>query len=458
MSFALTAALLVMLAGSSYLLAQRRAMASVDGRRWQLHSLPAYHGLFVALCVLLPAAIFLQLGFALKGTTRQLAIAHFHPEVFVEGESAALTLSRIEQLAEGEVFGAAPTAAERAAADFTVRFEAGQRWALTIATLLLALASGAWAYGRTDRQFRARNRSEQIVLAFLFACAIVAILTTVGIVVSLFAEALRFFAKVPPTEFFFGLTWSPAEAIRADQVGSTGAFGVIPVLAGTFLITGIAMSVAFPIGLLAAIYMVEFADARFRDAAKPVLEILAGIPTVVYGFFAAVTVAPLVRDLGAAIGVEASSQSALAAGSVMGLMIIPFISSLSDDVISAVPRKLREGAFTLGATRGETVIRVVLPAALPGLLSATVLAVSRALGETMIVVMAAGLFARLTANPFAEVTTVTVQITTVLTGDQEFESATTLSAFALALTLFVLTFVLNALALRVMEQYRERYD
>jgi phosphate transport system permease protein len=218
------------------------------------------------------------------------------------------------------------------------------------------------------------------------------------------------------------------------------------------------MGVAVPLGLLSAIYMAEFAEAPVRDVAKPVLEILAGIPTVVYGYFAAVTVAPFVRDLGWWLGFESSSQSALAAGTVMGLMIVPFISSLSDDVIAAVPQKLRDGAYTLGATHSETVIRVVLPAALPGLLSAGVLAVSRALGETMIVVMAAGLYARLTANPFEAVTTVTVQITSVLTGDQQFDSATTLSAFALALGLFGLTFVLNLVALRVMERYREQYD
>jgi phosphate transport system permease protein len=224
------------------------------------------------------------------------------------------------------------------------------------------------------------------------------------------------------------------------------------------LISTIAMMVALPIGLLSAIYMVEFADPRFRAAAKPIIEILAGIPTVVYGFFAAVTVAPLIRDIGTLAGLDVSSESALAAGGVMGIMIIPFVSSLSDDVISTVPYKLRDGAYSLGATRGETIFRVVLPAALPGLLSAVVLAVSRALGETMIVVMAAGLFANLTANPLETVTTVTVQITTVLTGDQPFDSPTTLSAFALGLTLLVVTLGMNVLGLKTMERYREKYD
>ena len=263
---------------------------------------------------------------------------------------------------------------------------------------------------------------------------------------------------VPVLDFLFGLQWSPQTALRAGQVGSSGAFGIIPLFAGTMLITIIAMIVAVPIGLLAAIYMSEYATARLRGIAKPVLEILAGIPTVVYGFFAALTVAPMIRGFGENIGLDVSSESALAAGLVMGIMIIPFISSLSDDVMNAVPQSLRDGAFALGATKSETIRQVVLPSALPGIVGSILLAVSRAIGETMIVVMAAGLAANLTLNPLEAVTTVTVQMVTLLVGDQEFDSAKTLAAFALGLVLFVVTLILNIVAIKVVQRYRERYD
>jgi len=263
---------------------------------------------------------------------------------------------------------------------------------------------------------------------------------------------------VPMSEFLFGLQWSPQTAIREDQVGSSGAFGAVPVFAGTLLITLIAMSVAAPIGLLSAIYLAEYARPRVRALVKPLLEVLAGIPTVVYGFFAALTVAPAVRGFGERIGLDIASESALAAGGVMGVMIIPFVSSLSDDVIRAVPQSLREASLGLGATPSETIRRVVFPAALPGIVGALLLAVSRAVGETMIVVMAAGLAANLTANPLEAVTTVTVQIVTLLVGDQEFDSAKTLAAFALGLALFLVTLVLNVIALEVVRRYREQYE
>jgi phosphate transport system permease protein len=271
-------------------------------------------------------------------------------------------------------------------------------------------------------------------------------------------EALRFFARVPVGEFLFGLEWSPQTALRAEQVGSSGAFGAIPLFAGTLLITLIAMAVAVPIGLLSAIYLADYASPRFRSMAKPLLEILAGIPTVVYGFFAALTVAPYFRGFGEGLGLDVSSESALAAGVVMGIMIIPFVSSLSDDVMNAVPQSLRDGSYALGATQSETIKQVVFPAALPGIVGAVLLAVSRAIGETMIVVMAAGLAANLTANPFEAVTTVTVQIVTLLVGDQEFDSAKTLAAFALGLMLFCITLCLNVVALGVVRKYREKYD
>ena len=330
--------------------------------------------------------------------------------------------------------------------------------ALFAVCLALGAAGLGWARSRIHPELRARNVVEGAFQAFLLLCSTVAVLTTVGIVFSLILEAGRFFSLVPLGEFLFGTQWSPQTALRADQVGSSGAFGAVPIFAGTALITAIAMGVAIPIGLMSAIYLADYASSSVRALVKPVLEVLAGIPTVVYGFFAALTVAPRLRDLGQAIGLDVASESALAAGVVMGIMIIPFVSSLSDDVISAVPQSLREGSYGLGATRSETIRRVVLPAALPGIVGACLLAVSRAIGETMIVVMAAGLAANLTANPFEAVTTVTVQIATLLVGDQEFDSAKTLAAFALGLVLFCVTLVLNVIALQVVRRFREKYD
>jgi len=292
----------------------------------------------------------------------------------------------------------------------------------------------------------------------LFLCSVVAVFTTIGIVLSLLFEAMRFFATISPLEFLFGLHWSPQTALREDQVGSSGAFGAVPVFAGTLLITVIAMVIAVPIGLMSAIYLAEYATPKFRSWFKPILEILAGVPTVVYGFFAALTVGPIIREIGSYLSLNVASESALAAGLVMGVMIVPFISSLSDDIIHAVPQALRDGSFAMGATKSETIIQVVLPAALPGIVGSILLAVSRAIGETMIVVMAAGLAARLTANPFEAVTTVTVQIVTLLVGDQEFDSPKTLAAFALGLVLFVVTLFLNIIALKVVRKYREKYD
>lgn len=322
----------------------------------------------------------------------------------------------------------------------------------------LALASGSTSPDRPRPTSSTRHMFERGVRFILVASSTIAILTTVGIVLSLLFEAIRFFDKVPFLEFLFGLEWSPQTALRADQVGSSGKYGAVPIFAGTLLISAIAMAVAAPVGLYSAIYLAEYADRRVRDIVKPVLEILAGIPTVVYGFFAALTIAPLIRDSGGYLGLDVASESALAAGLVMGVMIIPFVSSLSDDAITAVPQSLRDGSLALGATQSETICRVVLPAALPGLVGGLLLAVSRAIGETMIVVMAAGLAANLTANPLEAVTTVTVQIVTLLVGDQEFDSPKTLAAFALGLVLFIVTLGLNLVALMTVRRYREHYD
>ncbi|HEX2164135.1 MAG TPA: phosphate ABC transporter permease subunit PstC, partial [Thermoanaerobaculia bacterium] len=344
----------------------------------------------------------------------------------------------------------------------TLAVGAGSRLVTGAAAAVLALgvgaAGGAWAWRRVRPETPAIYRVEAAVRRLLFAASLVAILTTLGIVLSLVFEAMRFFARVPPTELLFGLHWSPQTALRAEQVGASGSFGAVPLFVGTFLVSLIAMAVAVPVGLFSAIYTAEYAAPRVRAAVKPLLEVLAGIPTVVYGFFAALTVAPAIRRWGEAVGLDVASESALAAGLVMGVMIVPFVSSLADDVISAVPRGLREASYGLGATRSETILRVVLPAALPGIVGGVMLAVSRAVGETMIVVMAAGLAANLTFNPFEAVTTVTVQIVTLLVGDQEFDSAKTLSAFALGLVLFLVTLALNVVALQVVRRYREQVE
>jgi len=332
------------------------------------------------------------------------------------------------------------------------------RVALFILALAVAAIGAALAYRHVKTDTQARPIVERILHVFLLASASIALLTTVGILFSVLFEAMRFFQQVSIIEFVTGTKWSPQTAIRADQTGSTGSFGAIPLFLGTLLISFIAMLVAVPFGLMSAVYLAEYATERTRSIVKPLLEILAGIPTVVYGFFAALTVAPAIRRLGDSIGLSVSSESALAAGMVMGIMIIPFVSSLSDDVITAVPRAMRDGSYGLGATKSETVRKVVFPAALPGIVGGILLAASRAIGETMIVVMAAGLAANLTINPLEAVTTVTVQIVTLLTGDQEFDSAKTLSAFALGLMLFITTLILNVIALHVVRKYREQYE
>ena len=335
---------------------------------------------------------------------------------------------------------------------------------LVVAALVVgtALAGLAYALSRIRPARRVRQSVETVVRYALIACSVVAVLTTVGIVFSLIFESIRFFDRVSVFDFLFGIHWSPQSAFEGAGASTSDdnsrVFGAIPLFAGTLLITLVAMSVAAPVGLMSAIYLSDYASSGFRKVAKPVLEILAGVPTVVYGFFAALTVAPAIRGWGEGIGLSVSSESALAAGLVMGIMIIPFVSSLSDDVINAVPQNLRDGSAALGATKSETIRRVVLPAALPGIVSAMLLAVSRAVGETMIVVMAAGLAANLTINPLEAVTTVTVQIVTLLVGDQEFDSAKTLAAFALGLVLFVITLTLNIVALRVVQKYKEQYD
>lgn len=442
---------------------RQRAMAISGADFSLLHSKPAYHGGYFAIVALAPAVILGVLW---------LALFSWASETYVIGQlgAAYLDIPPAEQssflrsaraLAEGRSFGDISPVQERAAALFSDFRFIGNTVIAFLAALLIA--AGVWyGFQHISLRLRARQFVERSAMSVLIAASAVAIFTTLGIVLSLVFESYRFFEQVPFFDFLFGTHWSPQSAFRGAGVEegavNTEVFGAIPIFAGTMLITLIAISVAAPIGLMSAIYLSDYASARFRAVAKPLLEVLAGIPTVVYGFFAALTVAPFFRGAGEGLGLTVSSESALAAGLVMGIMIIPFVSSLSDDVINAVPQSLRDGSAGLGATKSETIRKVILPAALPGIVSALMLAISRAIGETMIVVMAAGLAANLTANPLEAVTTVTVQIVTLLVGDQEFDSAKTLAAFALGLVLFCVTLTLNVIALRVIKKYQEQYD
>lgn len=430
-----------------------------------LHSLPSYHGLFAAIAVLVPMLLVFIVGMPVVGSLAvSNALDFFPPEVASDALQRGVVLRDTQNLAHGQSGVAEPSEALRNAADsYASTLRVGQ-WVVSCGGLALGLLGLMWSMGRIGPSFRSRNYVERCVLVLLMLCAAVAILTTIGIVFSVFFETYRFFydpaLKGRPTvaEFLFGTEWNPQAALRADQGDIATAFGFVPLLTGTLLITFIAVCVAGPLGLFSAIYLSEYASRRVRAWAKPVLEILAGIPTVVLGFFAALTVAPLIRGWGEHFGLDVASESALAAGLVMGMMIIPFVSSLSDDVINAVPQPLRDGAYALGATKSETIQKVVLPAALPGIVSAFMLAISRAIGETMIVVMAAGLAANLTFNPLEAVTTITVQIKTILVGDQEFDTAKTLAAFALGFVLFFITLMLNLIALHIVNKYREQYD
>jgi phosphate transport system permease protein len=449
------------LAALSYVAGRQRAiLVGTRPGADKFHSLPGYHGAYVAFWCALPLLIVFAAWAILEpGYLRASVLATLPSEyASMSSDQLSLVYNDIRNFVEGTTVSGDPSEAVMAGAEtFRAAFDNSRR--------LLALALGAlgvllflFSWRRIAPAFRARNSVEKAIEYLFVAASLVAILTTIGIFVSVLFEAVRFFQEVSVFDFLFGLNWSPQTAIRADQVGSSGAFGAVPLFAGTLLISGIAMLVAAPVGLMAAIYLSEYASRRVRSYAKPMLEILAGIPTVVYGYFAALTVAPFLRGAGEGIGLPVSSESALGAGLVMGIMIIPFVSSLSDDVINAVPQSLRDGSYGLGATQSETIRHVVVPAALPGIVGAVLLAISRAIGETMIVVMAAGLSANLTVNPLEAVTTVTVQIVTLLKGDQEFDSAKTLSAFALGLVLFLVTLLLNVIALHVVRRYREQYE
>jgi phosphate transport system permease protein len=455
----LVALLVIAIATGAYVLGRQRAVAAAGGKLAILHSRPSYHGLFCLLVALIPALVAMIAANTLFASFMDnrlhamiRAAAPELPDIQVE-----LLLRDAVALARGGV----------ASADDALRRSVGEAWSsfefwrqALVALVGVGLSGGGavWAMSRVDRAFRARNLSERIVQGLLMVCAGIAIVTTIGIVLSLIGETLRFFGKIDwrLDSFLFGTVWSPLAGVFQGALDPK-LVGAVPLFLGTLLITLIALLVAVPVGLFAAIYLSEFASKSVRATVKPVMEILAGIPTVVYGFFAAVTFAPLIRNTGEALGLSVASESALAAGVVMGIMIIPFVSSLSDDVINAVPQALRDGSYGLGATKAETIQKVVLPAALPGIVSAILLAFSRAVGETMIVVMAAGQGANLTVNPLQAVTTVTVQIVALITGDTEADTAGPI-AFALGFTLFVITLGLNIVALRIVRKYREAYD
>lgn len=460
MQFTVLALILALLTVIGFQAGRSRAAATVGGRLPELHSVPAYHGFYVAIWAGLPALLLLLLWTASEGWMIMQLVLGGLPQRLTAVDPQALSLLKADilNLAHGISTGRDSDPAVRQAAEHYNSLRAIGGWSLLALATSLSLVGLAFGRTHITPALRARNRVERVINVALIVCSLVAILTTVGIVLSLLFEAVRFFAAVSPIDFLFGTHWSPQMAMRADQVGSSGSFGAVPLFSGTLLIMVIAMIVAVPVGLMSAIYMSEYANRTVRNWLKPILEILAGIPTVVYGFFAALTMAPFVRSVGQSVGLSVSSESALAAGVVMGVMIIPFISSLSDDVINAVPQSLRDGSYGLGATKSETIRQVVLPAALPGIVAAIMLAVSRAIGETMIVTMAAGLTANLTANPLEAVTTVTTQIATLLVGDQEFDSPKTLSAFGLGLVLFLVTLCLNMVALKVVQKYREKYD
>ncbi len=455
----IVAGLLLVLLGLAYQLgwSKSRALATPNGIR--VHSRGQYHGTLVVLWTLIPALLVLAAwAFFSPGVTHWYAVSQIPNDVLMNLDQIGLNqqMQRIRDLASGFGVTGELLPFEQAAGENLARFQ------LLSFLIMIAAAAGLGVLGLTFAQrritprLRARNEVERFISWALIACSAVAILTTVGIVASLVTEALRFFTYINPLDFFFGTVWAPK--FSSTGTGDAGQYGILPLLSGTLMISAIAMLVAVPVGLMAAIYLNQYAHANVRKVVKPIIEILAGIPTIVYGFFALVTVGPFLRDFGNSIGLSISATSALTAGLVMGVMIIPFISSLSDDILNQVPRTLRDGAYGLGATQSETIRNVLLPAALPGIVGAFLLAVSRAIGETMIVVLAAGNAPILRGNPLEPVSTITVSIVNQLTGDTDFTGPQSLVAFALGLTLFIMTLCLNIVALYIVRRFREQYE
>lgn len=438
----------------------RMAATSLRTKGERLHSLSGFHGAYSGLLVGLPGVILILVWLILQPRIiDSMTMGSLPAEALsgVDKGGLALILAEIQSISRGQIFGA-PSDWKLDAAESMTAWHASASAALVVIVGLMSVALLIFARSRVSKSFRARHGVERIVLGLMIFCSTIAVFTTIGIVLSLVFESIKFFRLVPINEFLFGLRWEPQIAIRADQVAGQGAFGVLPVILGSVLIMAVALVIAVPIGLFAAIYLNEFASRRVRSVVKPLLEILAGVPTIVYGFFAILVAAPFLRNAGASLGIEVSPNTALAAGLCMAIMLIPFISSFTDDALSAVPRSLSDGSLALGATRGETMLKVLFPAAIPGIVGGVLLAVSRAIGETMIVVMAAGIIAKLTINPLDTVTTVTVQIVTLLIGDTEFDNPKTLAAFALGMLLFAITLGINILALRMVRKYRELYD
>jgi phosphate transport system permease protein len=445
----------------AFVIGRRRAVPAAQRRGSGVSTgSSAYFGAYVAMWCGIPALLLVLAWIALEPAVIDRLLLGALPDGIIAGKSAAelnLLKSQIQSLSEGLQFGT-PDPVLVEAANRLRHLHGTSDLALFVVAVSLATLGIAFARSRLHGLFPARARVETATTVILVVCSTIAILTTVGIVVSLLFESARFFAAVPLTDFLFGLNWEPQIPIREGQVAATGAFGAVPVVVGTVVVATVAMVVAIPVGLLAATYMSEYAGDNVRKSVKPILEILAGVPTIVYGFFAVLTIAPWMTRMGEALGIGVAPNSALAAGFVMGIMITPFISSFSDDALRAVPNALREGAAALGATQAETIRQILLPAALPGIMGGILLAVSRAIGETMIVVMAAGIAANLTANPLEPVTTVTVQIVTLLIGDSSFDNPKTLAAFALGLLLFTVTLAINIAALTITRKYREKYE
>ncbi len=454
-------ALLFVIAGLgliAWLSARARVVALAARSGTRPTSLPGQHAAYATLWAVVPALLFLALWAAISPSlVTSAALADPAAQVLpAVGYERTAILNEARSLAAGSAYGAFYTQSEALAPAFAAA-GARYRWIGAIVALLLGFAGGAYAWSRVTPTFRARPRVERGIMLMLLVASLIAIMTTLGIFLSLVFESVRFFSIVPITDFLFGTTWSP-QIISAKDPGAS--LGAVPLFWGTFFIGAvIAMIVAIPFGLMSAVYLTQYASPALRRWMKPTLEMLAGVPTVVYGYFAALTVGPAIRQVAVALGMPyASSESALSAGLVMGVMIIPFVSSMADDSIAAVPTSMRDGSLAMGATTNETIQRVLLPAALPGVVAGVLLAVSRAIGETMIVVMAASGAATITLNPFASATTVTKQIVDLLTGEAEFDSPKTLAAFALGLTLFVITFLLNIVALNVVKKYREAYE
>ena len=456
----LIAGVILILCLSSYFFGRSEARKLVT-QNIKLKALPAYYGYYLSLWCGLPALIIFGCWSLFEPTIIKVLILNNFPQIESKDLFYEQTLSFFNGNFSGEITNEIKVASIKYS---SINIIAQNSKIVIIAAALIG--SLTFAYRKIQKNNKARDDVEIILKVLLFTSSLVAILTTVGIIVSLLFESLKFFSTINIFEFIFGTSWSPQRAFVRDASAITpeellelqDAFGSVPLFAGTAFIALIAMCVAVPIGLFSGIYLAEYASTKVRKYSKPIIEILAGIPTVVYGFFAALTVGPFFRTLGESLGLTVSSESALAAGLIMGVMIIPYISSLSDDVINSVPQSLREGSYAIGATKSETIKKVVIPAALPGIIGSILLAVSRAIGETMIVVMAAGLAANLTINPLESTTTITTQIVMILVGDQEFDSPKTQAAFALGLTLFIATLILNYIALRVVKKYREKYD